>query len=137
MHVTVTFLTFGSYIIKQCFYSIFVAKPKLLDDDLSSNEVSLRSTTRLAKQIPECAEIIYGSTDSIKKLFDSVSQDNSSTAQLTGYRLRQKRSRPESPTTDSSSESQSSSVMTLENKHAKQSRQEIGNSSTSNGKPYD
>ncbi|XP_046656045.1 uncharacterized protein LOC124349460 isoform X2 [Daphnia pulicaria] len=103
------------------------------DDDLSSNEVSLRSTTRLAKQIPECAEIIYGSTDSIKKLFDSVSQDNSSTAQLTGYRLRQKRSRPESPTTDSSSESQSSSVMTLENKHAKQSRQEIGNSSTSNG----
>ena len=105
-----------------------VEKPKLLDDDLSTNEVSLRRTTRLTKQIPESAEIVYGSTDSIKRLFDSVSQNNSSTAQLTGYRLRQKRSCPESPTTDSSSESQPSSLMTLENKRAKRSRQEIGNS---------
>ncbi len=87
----------------------------------------MRRATWLAKQIPESAEIVYGSTDSIK---------NSSTAQLTGYRLRQKRSCPESPTTDSSSESQSSAVMTLENKHAaKRARQEIGNSSTGIGKP--
>ncbi len=87
--------------------------------------MSSHRRTRVAKQVTESDEIVYGSTDSILKLVDCVRENNSSTTQLTGYRLRQKRpSRPESPLTDSSeSDSTSTSMATLENKRGKRSRQ--------------
>ena len=87
--------------------------------------MSSHRRTRVAKQVTEGDEIVYGSTDSILKLVDCVRENNSSTTQLTGYRLRQKRpSRPESPLTDSSeSDSTSTSMATLENKCGKRSRQ--------------